>query len=189
MPLTNKLTLLNGFRAEVGLVAITEWTKSEDALDKEIIKAKGQAEVKAEAKKMIARKAEVDAMLVRLNNYLNPMGQKEVTEWKGTLDELSKRVAQARRDHKDMIDAEKKLARATPTVATLKPVKGKLAQKVEKIKAVAKIKNQPVAELGLLPRIAADLGLNPKVARAKLRKAFGAAWRNMNEKDIRKALA
>ncbi len=180
--IANKLVLLNGFRAELGLVAIETWNTAEAKLDAAIVKAQSDVAARAEAKRDAQAKAEVDAMLIRLNNYLAPMGQKEVKEWKGSLDDLAKRVAQAKRDHRDMIDSEKKK----------KPVaqpKGKLATKVAaaKEKKVLKAKaRQP--EQGLLPRIAAELGLNPKVCRAKLRKAHGTAWHNLTEKELRKAL-
>jgi hypothetical protein len=190
--LTNKLTLLNGFRAELGQVALKTWVSDEIAIDAAIAKAQEMVATRNDT-----RKAEAAKMLERLNYYLNIMGSKEVKVWHGTLDELAKRISQAKRDHRDMIDAEKKAVKSTPAMKRHveenlkghKALKGKLATKVAKAKEKATIKNQPVAELGLLPRIAADLGINPKVARAKLRKQFGAAWRNMNEKDIRKALS
>jgi hypothetical protein len=186
--LANKIVLLNGFRKELGMVAIETWTKSENALDAEIIKTQTQVIERAENAKSIKHAVEVKDMLTRLNNYLAAMGKAEVKEWNGTLDELSKRVAQAKRDHRDMIDEEKKVKKVS-----VAPIGKKLVAKVEKATTKAKAKKEvaaaPVAEQGLLPRIAAELNMNPKVARAKLRKAHGSDWRKMNEKQIRKALA
>jgi cellobiose-specific phosphotransferase system component IIA len=203
--LANKIVLLNGFRAELGLVALETWTKSENALDAEIIKTQTQVIERAENAKSAKYAAEVKSMLTRLNVHLAAMGKADVKEWNGTLDELSKRVAQAHRAHREMVEEDKKMKKVSvsPVITkskTEEAMKGhkalkgkKLVAKVEKATTKAKAKKTiaaaPVAEQGLLPRIAAELNMNPKVARAKLRKAHGSDWRKMNEKEIRKALS
>jgi hypothetical protein len=193
--LANKIVLLNGFRAELGLVALETWTKSENALDAEIIKTQTQVIERAENAKSAKYAAEVKSMLTRLNVHLAAMGKADVKEWNGTLDELSKRVAQAHRAHREMVEEDKKMKKVSvaPVITKTGPKGKKLVAKVEKATTKAKAKKTiaaaPVAEQGLLPRIAAELNMNPKVARAKLRKAHGSDWRKMNEKEIRKALS
>jgi hypothetical protein len=187
--IANKLVLLNGFRAELGLVALDTWNVSEAKLDLAIVKLQADVAIRQQSKRDAKAKEEVDAMLIRLNNYLAPMGKAEVKEWNGSLDDLAKRVAEAKRAHRDMIDLEKKAAKTITGKVTVTSTKlrTKVAKAAEKKVNKAKTRQAP-SEQGLLPRIAAELGLNPKVTRAKLRKAFGPAWRNLTEKEIRKAL-
>ena len=40
-----------------------------------------------------------------------------------------------------------------------------------------------------LPRIARELGINPKTARAKLRKKHGKAWKSLTEAELRSAIS
>lgn len=203
--IANKLVLLNGFRKELGQIDLITWSKSEAALDAEIVKAQDQFNARNDSRKAVKDHAELAELLTRLNGYYAMMGVKEVKAWHGTADELRAAIRKAKADHKEMIDAEKTMARSkakitlAPVVATLKggnlakQKPGALKAKVEKAKAKkeakATIAAAPVAEQGLLPRIAAELGMNPKVARAKLRKKFGSDWRNLTEKEVRAALA
>jgi hypothetical protein len=48
---------------------------------------------------------------------------------------------------------------------------------------------KPAPKHTALPRIARELGIDPKTARAKLRKSHGAAWKALPEAEIRTLIA
>jgi hypothetical protein len=47
----------------------------------------------------------------------------------------------------------------------------------------------PTGKHTTLPRIARELGIDPKTARAKLRKKHGSAWKSLNEAKLRSAIS
>lgn len=61
---------------------------------------------------------------------------------------------------------------------------------------VAKAKSKPVAKKApvvihttSLPKIARAMGIDPKAARAKLRKSHGAAWKALGDDELRALIA
>lgn len=74
----------------------------------------------------------------------------------------------------------------------LKSWKGSKAKLEEAITALGHAINpeKPKAEPTTkpLPHIARSLGIDPKAARAALRKAHGAAWKSLTEDELRAAL-
>jgi hypothetical protein len=69
----------------------------------------------------------------------------------------------------------------------MKPLRSWKASKAALEEAIAKV--APPKTGAVLPRIARELKIDPKKARAKLRKAHGSAWRKLNEKELRAELA
>lgn len=89
---------------------------------------------------------------------------------------------------------KEKLARLNELNARLgKPAMKAWKQTTAKLDEAIRVAEAAVAELkepkSILPRIAKELGLDPKKARAKLRKAHGYDWKKMNEDELRKELA
>ena len=77
--------------------------------------------------------------------------------------------------------------------APLKSWKGSAAKLDEAIALlsyviVPKKEAKPAPTPKPLPRIARSLGINPKAARAALRKSHGAAWKSLTEDELRAAL-
>jgi hypothetical protein len=71
----------------------------------------------------------------------------------------------------------------------MKPLKSWSASRVALEVAIDKIKPKPVARHTSLPSIARELGINPKAARAKLRKSHGAAWKALTNDELRALIA
>jgi hypothetical protein len=65
--------------------------------------------------------------------------------------------------------------------------------KLDTLLAVLSAKlGQPAPETGkhtTLPRIARELGIDPKTARAKLRKKHGKDWKSMSEAELRSVIS
>lgn len=177
MSIKTKLAELNELHVSLGRGTFKSWKKSEALIDKKIAEAK---------KEIIARDPEAQEkkdLLVRLNDYRKAMGIKQATEWKGDANSLRSAITSIKADHLAMIKSEeaakpKKGVKIPSLAKTMKPTKKAKAAKTITVKT----------EVALLPGIANELGINPKVARQKLRKKFGSEWRNLPAKDIREVL-
>jgi hypothetical protein len=73
----------------------------------------------------------------------------------------------------------------TEVAEVLKTIKAKAPAKKPKAEA----KKAPAPKHTALPRIARELGINPKAARAKLRKSHGVVWKALPEAEIRTLIA
>lgn len=96
-----------------------------------------------------------------------------------TPDELETRIKAVRIAHREKI-ANEGQPKAKPTVTVKVP-----AAKAEKKKA--KKTTKATSDSPLTP-ILDEIGMTGKVARTKLRKAFGSEWKSMSTKEIRKFL-
>ena len=104
--------------------------------------------------------------LTLLNERRVSLGKPALKSWKGSKAKLEEAIAL--------------LGHALPTKEEAKPIARAITTKVE-----TKAKEPTTKPL---PRIARSLGIDPKAARAKLRKMLGAEWHQLTEDELRAAL-
>ena len=85
---------------------------------------------------------------------------------------------------------ERRVALGKPALKSWKGSKAKLEEAIAALghAVVPKTEAKEAPTPKPLPRIARSLGIDPKAARAALRKAHGSNWRVMTEDELRAAL-
>ena len=84
---------------------------------------------------------------------------------------------------------ERRVALGKPALKSWKGSKAKLEEAIAALgHAVVPKETKEAPTPKPLPRIARSLGIDPKAARAALRKAHGSNWRVMTEDELRAAL-
>jgi peptidyl-tRNA hydrolase len=132
---------------------------------------------------------EIKRLLERLNHLRGIIGKKSLNQWNGSLKDLSTAISDTKRTHQAMMDAENKEMKAKVKAAVEKK------PTTTKAKVEAKTKKTPAAPINaagektsIAAKVAAKLGMSPKVARNKLRRAHGSDWKKLTEKQIEATL-
>jgi hypothetical protein len=89
---------------------------------------------------------------------------------------------------------ETEVAEVLKTIKAKAPAKKPKAPVVKKSPVAKKPKPAPKAKPApikhtALPRIARELGIDPKAARAKLRKSHGKQWKSLSDDELRTLIA
>jgi len=84
---------------------------------------------------------------------------------------------------------ERRVAIGKPALKSWKSSAAKLDEAIALLGyVILPTKTKPAPTPKPLPRIARSLGIDPKAARAALRKSHGAAWKSLTEDELRAAL-
>lgn len=181
MTTKTKLAKLNELHTILGRKHFKVWKESTSKLDARIAKAQAEVDLRNVEVAPTPVNTELGLMIDRYNEHRKVMGYKQIKEWQGTRDELASAITKLKADHLEMIrseEAHKKSKKRTITIPA-EPRKAAV-ERITRSKA-------PKASDSFLPGLAAELGMNPKVARTKLRKAF-ADWKTLTVKQVREFL-
>lgn len=137
--------------------------------------------------------------LAELNAVRNELGMMQLSSWKGSNEEIKNQIAKLRnriaeyeaikrsREHEEentTLNKVAKLLKLKKPKPLLKPAKIIPATvEDEEVEEAAETKTETTAS-----QIVKAASMNPKVARAKLRKAFGSNWRNKTAAEINAVL-
>jgi hypothetical protein len=83
---------------------------------------------------------------------------------------------------------ERRVALGKPALKSWKGSKAKLEEAITALGHAPTTESKPAPAPKPLPRIARSMGIDPKAARAALRKIHGAAWKQLTEEELRAAL-
>lgn len=169
--------MLNELNATLKLMnkkTLASWKGSREQLKARMDKADADLGKHREAEQAKYRKQyskELTSLIERYNSYAVAIdGYHTIKEWNGSADELAKKVADAKRAHRDQIDNDRHKA---------KPV----AKQGKKPPRAVKAHN--VTKTSHLGSLVDELKLDAKATRTKLRKAFGSDWKIMTEAELR----
>lgn len=183
MTTKEKLAKLNELHTILGRGTFKAWKQSVAKLDIAIAKAQQEVDLRnteLTKEEVTPADTELGLMINRYNELRKVMGYKVIDGWRGTRDQLASAMTKLKADHLELIRSEETAKKPKPTG---KPrIVSVPAMPTKKTKAPTKTSDS------FLPGLAAELGMNPKVARTKLRKMFGSDWRTMPVKDVRAAL-
>lgn len=180
MTTTDKLKKLNELHTTLGRGTFKSWKQSVAKLDAKITAAQAEVDLaNTEPAEQSTSDNELPLMLDRYNELRKVMGYKIVTSWKGTRDELASAMTKLKQDHLEMIRSENAHMTRKPKSLSIPSL-----TKVTKPKKVIEV-TKPTTSF--LPGLCAELGLNQKVARTKLRKAY-TNWRTLTVKEVREFL-
>lgn len=178
------LKALNELHEKLDRKPFKSWKQSRDKLTNAIMKAQAEVNKMQPAKEPIAVAAEkLDSEMKELigiaNRYRNAIGKSSLTTWSGTKDELKAAI-------KTWKEAQHKaMSEDTSTKKIAEKVRKEKKQK-KNIKPLKQAKQSK--DDAILPAIARELKMEPKVARTRLRKKFGSDWKNLTAAELRAAL-
>ncbi len=194
MSTSKKLIKLNDLYSILNKPQLKSWKKSSATLDAKLKMAQAEVDLIQTSSNQNPDIAERNDLLRLLNKYKAVMGYKQILEWHGSNDELRTAITSIKKDHLAMAKSENKYE------GKIKPTPSKTPKKAVKVPSLHKVIGKKVATVSkkapskaptsdsFLPTLATSLGINPKVARQKLRKKFGSDWRTMSESDVKKFL-
>ena len=177
------LKALNELHEKLDRKPFKSWKQSRDKLTNAIMKAQAEVNKMQPAKEPIAVAAEkLDSEMKELigiaNRYRNAIGKSSLTTWSGTKDELKAAIKTWKEAQHNAMSEEKKSKYVKPVTREKKQKKN-----IKPLKQAKQSKDDAI-----LPAIARELKMEPKVARTRLRKKFGSDWKNLTAAELRAAL-
>lgn len=177
------LKALNELHEKLDRKPFKSWKQSRDKLTNAIMKAQAEVNKMQPAKEPIAVAAEkLDSEMKELigiaNRYRNAIGKSSLTTWSGTKDELKAAIKTWKEAQHKAMSEEKKSKYVKPVTREKKQKKN-----IKPLKQAKQSKDDAI-----LPAIARELKMEPKVARTRLRKKFGSDWKNLTAAELRAAL-